>query len=327
MNTMRYFDYQNVGEHYCLHEQQGALPNIVAGQVLVQVAAFGLNRADVLQGQGKYPAPPGHSTIPGLEVAGCVVACAENVDKGLIGKRVCCIVSGGGYAEYVSVDARHLIFLPDEAELDAAAGLAEVFLTSYQCLFDLSALQAGQRVLIHAGASGVGLAAIQLAKLSGATVAVTASSADKLAACSENGADILINYRQQDFVEVLQQQQFFPNIVIDVVGGDYTPRNLQVLALDGHIIQLAMLGGRYVAQLDMGLMLMKRAKLQGSTLRNRSDDYKAALVSGFVARFGGALSSGGLNPNIMRVMDISAVNDAHALLQTNQTVGKLVVRW
>ena len=324
---MQVFRYIQQGCDYQLQEGTAAMPDLAPTEVLIEVEAFGLNRADVLQGQGKYPPPPGHSEIPGLEVAGRVVGAGSQAAQHLMNRRVCCIVSGGGYARFSKVDYRHLIPVPDYMPVEHAAGLAEVFLTAYQCLFDLHKVQRGQRVLIHAGASGVGLAAIQLAKMSGAEVLVTSSSAHKLQACADNGADIMINYHQESFAELLKQRKLMVDCIIDVVGGDYLNDNLSVLNLDGSLIQLAMLGGRYAQNVDLALLLSKRTTIKGSTLRNREDLYKAQLVADFMAEFGAALNQGKLNPNLHAVLSPEQVNQGHQWLAANKTVGKLVVKW
>lgn len=329
---MQFIQHQTKDSGYQLNVAEMAIPTATAGQVLIKVSAFGINRADVLQAQGKYPPPPEHSLVLGLEVAGEIVAVGDHVQGWKIGDQVLCLTSGGGYAEYAVVDYRHLIAVPETMTMAQAAGMAEVFLTAYQSLFELCQLQAQQKVLIHAGASGVGLAAIQLAKQAGCQVAVTSSSAEKLAACQHNGADLLINYHEEDFVDVLRQKWTSVNGIVDVVGADYLNRNLKVIALDGTIVQLAMLGGRYAEQLDIALLLGKRVKLQGSTLRNRSDDYKSELVQGFNHQFGALLQGkegqdNKLSANIQQVFEVSQIQQAHQILVSNSNIGKLVVSW
>ncbi|WP_416304888.1 NAD(P)H-quinone oxidoreductase [Neptunicella sp. SCSIO 80796] len=324
---MRFIQHQTDKQGYQLQMAQMKEPVPDANQVLVQVFAFGINRADVLQAEGKYPPPPEHSTILGLEIAGKIIEVGAKVKGWNIGDKVFCLTSGGGYAEYAVVDYRHLLAIPEQMTMAQAAGMAEVFLTAYQSLFELCQLQAQQKVLIHAGASGVGLAATQLAKHADCLVAVTSSSNEKLAACHANGADLLINYHKEDFVEVIRQQWTAVDAIIDVVGATYLNRNLKAISLDGTIVQLAMLGGRYAEQLDIALLLGKRVKLQGSTLRNRSDDYKAQLVQLFNHRFGDLLKRNQLLANIQQVFDSSQIEHTHQILAGNSNIGKLVVSW
>ena len=307
--------------------EQAPVPEISPGQVLVKVTAFGLNRADTLQRQGKYPPPPGESPIMGLEVAGEVIEVAADVSRWHVGQRVFGLVAGGGYAQYVAVNADHLMAVPDAMTMNEAAGCAEVFLTAYQALFSLGQLKNHQKVLLHAGASGVGSAAIQLAQLVGAKVAVTASSEEKLAFCQQLGAELLINYKQSSFAEQIKTQWGGVDLIVDVVGGDYLNANVKSLNMDGRIVQLAMLGGRYVENFDMALMLAKRATLMASTLRNRSDEYKSQLIQGFVERFAEALAKRRLTVCIDSTFAASEIALAHQRLELNQSMGKLVCYW
>ena len=301
-------------------------PQLCEGQVLVRVEAFGINRADLLQRAGKYPAPAGESPILGLEVAGEIVEIPSGlVTRYELGAKVFGLVAGGGYAEHVAVEASHLLPLPESLDYTQGAALAECFLTAYQAMFVEFALQAEHSVLIHAGASGVGLAAIQLAKLLGCQVAVTASSANKLAACQQYGADTLINYNEQDFVEVLKPTGV--DLIIDFVGGDYVNRNLTVLKRDGCIIQLAMLAGRYVENFDTALLLGKRATFKGSTLRNRSNSYKTTLIKAFEQQCWSNLYNQQLKPVIDQVYDAKDVALAHEHMENNRNIGKLVCCW
>lgn len=320
---MRYIRHHEDGQ---MDIDQMPAPALQPGQVLVRVTSFGINRADLLQRQGKYPPPPGESETLGLEMAG------EVVDSGDCGNwqpgdRVCGLVAGGGYAEFVAVNAEHLMRVPDTLELMDAGGLAEVFLTAYQALFLLANLRAGESALIHAGASGVGSAAIQLARFKGAKVAVTASSEHKLEFCQQLGAQLLINYQQQDFAKQIKAQWQGVDVVIDIVAGDYVNANLRALNPDGRIIQLAMLAGRYVEKLDMARMLQKRASLRASTLRNRSDSYKTQLVKAFSDDCLSAFATSELKVCVdqhYRADDIAA---AHDQLQANQNCGKLIGYW
>lgn len=324
---MKYVDFSKGGPE-TLRVSETQAPVLQPGQVLVDVKAFGINRADTLQRQGKYPPPPGESEILGLEVAGVVSSVCDTVSVWKPGDRVFGLVAGGGYAEQVAVNQHHLMAIPDNMPSDHAAGLAEVFLTAYQCLQTLAGLKQGQRALIHAGASGVGLAALQLCRYLGIDAATTASSAQKLSLCTEMGASIGINYTSDDFSAVLKEN--WPDgvdMVLDMVGGDYLNRNLAVLKRDGHIVQLAMLAGRYADKLDLGLLLGKRARIEGTTLRSRTDAYKRELIEAFASHCLPAFSSGELKVNVDTVYDASEIQTAHQRLEDNDTQGKIVVRW
>lgn len=302
------------------------LPELSLGEVLIKVAAAGVNRADLVQRAGFYPPPPGDSDILGLEVAGTVVAVADQADAKWLGTEIFGLVPGGGYAQYARMPAAHLLQRPTAMPVTTAAGFAEVFLTAYQAMFGLGGLEAHQAVLLHAGASGVGTAAIELAKAAGAYVAVTVGSDDKATACLAMGADVAVNYKTTDFVTVLKDAvpQGF-QVIVDPVAGDYLPKNLQLLALDGRIIVLAMLGGRTVPAFDLTQMFKKRGQLLCSTLRNRTDDYKTALLTDFMQQFSSQLQNGALCPVIAQVLPWQQADEAHQLLAGNQLVGKVVL--
>lgn len=324
--NMQYIDFDPASDEIDLFVASTERPRPNANQVLVEVAAFGINRADTLQRQGKYPPPPGESPILGLEVSGTIVECGDNVLQWQVGDAVCGLVAGGGYAQYTLLDVDLIMPIPKGVSLVDAAGLPEVFLTAHQALFSLARAVKGESILVHAGASGVGLAAIQLAKAAQCRVACTASSPQKLALCAQMGAEQGINYREQDYVDALKTSGFKADVVIDFVGGDYVSRNLSVLNLDGRMVYLAMLGGRF-AQLDMAKVLAKRAQIMGSTLRNRDLAYKAQLVQDFCSRWMAAFEDGSLQVNIDSVLTIDDINIAHQRLENNQSQGKLIVRW
>ena len=325
---MHYVDFEKGcnPEALTVNERQGY--SLSGGKVKVDVKAFGVNRADTLQRQGKYPPPPGESEILGLEVAGVVSEVASDVSMFKEGDKVFGLVAGGGYATEVLVNPAHLMSIPEGMPFFEAAGLTEVFLTAFQCLRTIAHIKPAQRALIHGGASGVGLAATQLCRYWGVHSAVTASSKEKLSLCEQNGAEHLINYKQQVFDEVLNNE--WPegvDMVLDMVGGDYLNRNLKVLKQDGKVVNLAMLAGRYADNLDMALLLGKRASIIGTTLRNRSDDYKAELIRNFAAVCLPAFESGELKVNIDTHYQIDEVSTTHARLENNDTQGKLVVSW
>lgn len=324
--TMRAIDVENPGQNSTLKFVDLPLPQPSIDQVLVKVAAAGINRADLAQRAGIYPPPPGESPVLGLEVAGTVVAVGDNSLQHWLGKDVFGLVPGGGYAEYALLHRGHILQRPAALSLSQAAGTAEVFLTAYQAMVELGGLSEGGAVLIHAGASGVGTAAIQLAKMMGARVAVTVGSDAKAAACKALGADFCVNYKNADFVAELKA--LVPdgfNVIVDPVAGDYIPKDLQLLAQDGRIVVLAMMGGRQVPAFDLALMFKKRAQLICSTLRNRSDSYKAELCQAFLQRFGGRLAAAELSPLIAQTFDWQEADKAHQLLASNAVVGKLVL--
>ncbi len=311
-----------------LFEDECDTPAVSPNQIRIQVHAFGVNRADTLQCMGKYPAPAGESSILGLEVAGTVDEVGSGVTRWKKGERVFALVPGGGYAQRTVVNADHVMPIPKNLSFTQAAGIAEVFLTAYQSLFLVGEVKSDHQVLIHAGASAVGLAATQLASMYGAHVTVTASTEAKLSLCQKMGAKVLINYTRQDFAsEVANQLEGGIDFILDFIGGDYLNRNLKVLAVDGMIVYLAMLAGRYADKLDMAMLLKKRATIAASTLRNRSDTYKAHLVSEFTHHCLPAFTDGKLIANIDTVYPVSELDHAHQRLHENDTQGKLIVQW
>jgi NADPH2:quinone reductase len=333
--SMQFIKHDNGCSPDSLVINQTDIPILTSGQVLVKVTCFGLNRADTLQRQGKYPAPAGESDILGLEMSGEVVEIHSqqnsseliNPQSFELGDKVFGLVAGGGYAEYVVVNSQHLMPVPLNMDMPQAAGIAECFLTAYQALFIENNLQPKQHVLIHAGASGVGLAAIQLAKRHGCSVAVTASSQAKLELCQQLGADLIINYQQQDFAVEIAKHWQGCDLIIDFVAGDYLNRNLKLLNIDGSVLYLAMLAGRYADTLDMAMMLGKRATIKGSTLRSRSDEYKTHLIKEFSQTCIADFDSRKLISNIDTVFAAKDVGKAHQRLEDNDTMGKLICCW
>ncbi len=300
-------------------------PTIENDECLIKVKAIGVNRADILQRAGKYPPPKGESTILGIEVSGEIVECGQDVKSWQVTDRVCCLVAGGGYAEYVKVKAVHLIAIPTQHTYQQGAAIAEVFLTAYQCLFTIAALKPQQNVLIHAGASGVGSAAIQLAKSKDCYVVVTTSNDEKCQACLSLGADQAINYRTTDFVTWSKDNKVKFDVILDVVAGDYIAKNINVAALDAKIVILSMLAGRYAEQIDIAKLLQKRISLQATTLRNRSIDYKKQLVDKFTDDFFQLLLDEKVLPVIDRVYSWHDIELAHQRMLDNLNIGKIVL--
>jgi len=324
--------YIHVDNPQSLVFSQTDMPEIAADECLIKVHAIGINRADLLQRAGKYPAPLGESEILGLEVSGEIVQCGEAVSNNHQGKpwqlgdKVFGLVAGGGYAQYVKVKARQLFCLPEQFSFEQGAACAEVFLTAYQSLFSIAKLMNNSKVLIHAGASGVGSAAIQLAKAKKCDVAVTVGSNAKAQACLALGADFAINYQKTDFVAWSKENVSAGyDVIIDVVSGEYLAKNINVATLDGHIVTLSMLGGRYCSQVDIAKLLAKRLTLSASTLRNRSEEYKAQLVDSFSRDFYADLVNGTIKPIIDSVYPWQQVEQAHEKMAKNENVGKLVL--
>ncbi len=297
------------------------------GELLIRVRATSVNRADILQREGKYPPPPGASPILGLDVAGTVVALGPGVTGWQVGDRVLGLLEGGGYAEYAVLPAGMAMPIPDNLSFEEAAAIPEVFLTAYQALVWLGELQVGEQVLIHAGASGVGTAAIQLARRLGAKVHVTASAA-KHEACRALGAETTIDYHREDFaLRLLEASEGRGvNLILDFIGAPYLIPNLHCLASDGRIVLLATMGGSRVEPFDLRLLFAKRARLIASTLRNRSRDYKVRLTQEFAGRFLNDFAEGRLRPVIDRIYDWTEVAEAHRRMEANLNVGKIVLR-
>lgn len=306
-------------------------PQAGAGECLIRVQASGINRPDVLQRKGLYPPPPGASMLPGLEVAGVI----ESGDlqalqaAGLaVGDPVCALVAGGGYAEYCVAPVAQCLPVPAGWSLIEAAGLPETCFTVWSNLFDQGGLKAGDRVLVHGGSSGIGVTAIQLAKAFGARVWVTVGSSEKAAACLALGADGAINYREQDFVAeglAAAGGQGF-DLILDMVAGSYIARNQQVLAEEGRLLVIAVQGGSK-AELDAGVLLRKRQRISGNTLRTRPVAFKAAIAAQLRARVWPLLASGSIRPVLHRVWPAAQAVEAHRELEAGAHVGKLVLSW
>jgi len=296
-------------------------PACDVGQVRIRVAAAGLNRADLLQRAGHYPPPPGASEILGLECAGVISEVGAGVAAFNVGDRVCTLLAGGGMAEEVVVDARHVLPVPEGLSLIEAAGILEVYGTVWLNLFQLARLQPGQKVLLHAGASGIGSAAIQLCKAFGNPTWVTVGSADRLDYCQKLGAQGGV--LRGDGLSALKDLGPF-DVILDPVGGGYAELNLQVAAQDARWVLIGVMGGRE-AKLDMGLMLGKRVQLIGSTLRSRDDAFKAELLRELGQEVLPLFTEKRLNPQIARTFPISEAEEAFAELATNQITGKVVL--
>ncbi|MBV2129956.1 NAD(P)H-quinone oxidoreductase [Arsukibacterium indicum] len=316
------------GKNSALHIEKRPVPQPQQGQLLLKVKAAGVNRADLMQRQGLYPPPPGESDILGLEVAGTVVKVASKADEHWLGKDVFGIVAGGGYAEYALLQSGHAIAKPKRWSWLQAGAAAEAFLTAYQLLFVIGGLKSGQRLLLHAGASGIGTSALQLATLAGARVAVTVGRSDKAEACRKLSAELAVNYRNSLFADELTTH--WPtgvDLILDPVAGEYLQHNVRVLAEDGLIIIYALMGGRIIEQLDLAPLFKKRGRIVCSTLRNRTNSYKAQLTAGFVATFAEQMNNGIFAPILDQSVDWKNAQQAHNVLLSNNNVGKLVLEF
>ncbi len=303
------------------------MPEHHSDELLVRVKATALNRADILQREGKYPPPRGASPVLGLEIAGIVEKVGSNCSAWQRGDRVCALLSGGGYAQYVSIPAKMAIPVPDNLSIEEAAAIPEAFLTAFQALYWLGGLQGGQQVLIHAGASGVGTAAIQLVKQAGSIALITAGSARKLDFCLQLGAKVAINYRDGEFaahiLEATQNQGV--NIIVDCVGGAYWEQNIQSLAVDGRLVLLATMGGGTVSQVSLTTIIRKRLQIIGTTLRGREREYKTELTRDFVTRIMPGFEDGKYKAVIDSVFPWEEVADAHRRMEDNLNLGKIVL--
>ena len=302
-----------------------------AGEVLIRVAASGVNRPDVLQRTGNYPVPPGASDIPGLEIAGVIEAgdAAALAEAGLaVGDHVCALVAGGGYAEYCVAPVGQCLPVPRGwSDLDAA-GLPETFFTVWSNVFDRGRLQAGETLLVQGGSSGIGVTAIQMAKAMGATVIVTVGSDDKVQACLALGADHAINYKTQDFVREVANltDGRGVDVILDMVAGPYVARELDCLAEDGRLVIIAVQGG-VKAEINAGAVLRRRLTITGSTLRPRPVAFKAAIARNLRQHVWPWLESGRIRPVVFRVFPAAQAAQAHALMESNQHIGKLLLSW
>ncbi|TAG36277.1 MAG: NAD(P)H-quinone oxidoreductase [Polaromonas sp.] len=307
------------------------VPAPSAGEVLIRVSASGVNRPDVLQRMGSYPVPPGASDIPGLEVAGVIVQgdLATMVEAGFkIGDRVCALVAGGGYAELCTAPIDQCLPIPQGLSDVEAASLPETFFTVWSNVFERAHLLAGETLLIQGGSSGIGVAAIQIAKALGATVIVTAGSDEKCTACIELGADHAINYKTTDFVEEVKNLTHGKgvNVILDMVAGSYVAREIECLADDGRLAIIAVQGG-VKAEINAGLVLRKRLTITGSTLRPRSLDFKAAIAKTLKKKIWPLIANGAVKPVIHTTFAAADASKAHALMESNQHVGKIVLTW
>ncbi|MBI3708865.1 MAG: NAD(P)H-quinone oxidoreductase [Proteobacteria bacterium] len=303
------------------------LPRPGSGEVLIQVAAAGVNRPDVIQRLGKYPPPPGASDLPGLEVAGTVVAVGDGVAWPKRGDQVCALLAGGGYAQYAVAPAPQCLPVPNRLTLIEAAGLPETFMTVWTNVFQRAALKPGESFVVHGGASGIGTTAIQLARALGARqVFATAGTPEKCAACTRLGATRAINYKTEDFVAVIKEATGGDgvDVILDMVGGDYLPRNLSILRLDGRLVHIAFLRGAKV-EVSLDMLMRKRLTITGSTLRPRSVAEKGAIAAELRAKAWPLIELGKVKPVIHATFPLAEAAAAHRLLEADAHVGKIML--
>ena len=315
------------GEPEVLTPAQRPDPKPGADEVLIAVAAAGVNRPDVLQRRGRYPPPPGASDIPGLEVAGTVAAVGAGVEGWRPGDRVCALVSGGGYATLCVAPAPQCLPVPASLDSVAAAAIPETFFTVWTNVFERGRLKQGEAALFHGGTSGIGTTAIQLAAARGARVFATAGSDEKCRACEALGAERGINYRTEDFVKIVQEHTTGRgvDVILDIVGGDYFPRNVAALANDGRLVQIGLLGTTASATIDLNQVLRRRLTITGSTLRARSVEEKGSIAAALRHEVWPLLESGRVKPVVYRTFPLAEAAAAHRLMESNEHIGKIVL--
>jgi NADPH2:quinone reductase len=303
------------------------IPAYTADEVLVKVAAAGVNRPDVSQRKGHYPPPmDAPQDIPGLEIAGTIVEVGANVTRWQVGDKVCALVSGGGYAEYCNVPAGQCLPIPEHFTFIEAASLPETFFTVWSNVFDRGRLQRGESLLVHGGSSGIGVAAIQMARAMGCTIYVTAGSHEKCKVCKELGAHTAINYHTADFVNVIDHLTNGKgvDVILDMIGGNYTPRNLEALAYDGRLVMINMMDGKDT-QIDLSVILRKRLTLTGSALRPRSVEFKSAIAALLEKNIWPLLASRRIKPIVYAIFPADRAAEAHALMESSKHIGKIIL--
>jgi NADPH2:quinone reductase len=324
--AMRFVEQKGAGGPEVLVAATGPVPAPKSGEVLIKVAAAGVNRPDVFQRQGNYPPPPGASPIPGLEIAGTIVAVADGVTGWKVGDLTCALVTGGGYAEYCPAPAPQCLPIPKNFSMVEAAALPETFFTVWSNVFMRGRLQAGETILIHGGTSGIGTTAIQLAHAFGARVVATAGSDDKCDACRKLGADEALNYRTVDWVKRCKELTGGKGVelVLDMVGGDYLQRNVSALAVEGRLVQIAFLKPSKV-EFDFMPMMLKRLTLTGSTLRARPVEQKAEIARPLKEKVWPLLDAGTVKPAIYKTFALDQAAAAHALMESSEHIGKIML--
>jgi putative PIG3 family NAD(P)H quinone oxidoreductase len=322
---MKVIEIATYGGPEVLRPAERPTPSPGPDEVLVKVEAAGVNRPDINQRQGKYPPPPGASDVPGLDVAGTIVTAGGRVSRWREGDRVCALVAGGGYAEYCVVPAPQCLPIPEGLTTVEAGALPETFFTVWTNLFQTGRLSSGERALIHGGTSGIGTTAIMLGRAFGATMFATAGSDVKCEACARLGATA-INYRTTDFVTVIREHTGGRgvDIVLDIMGGDYTPRNLECLAKHGRLVQIGLQGGAR-AEINLSMVMQRRLMITGSTLRPRSVEEKGAIARDLESQVWPLLAKRQVMPVIYRTLPLDQASEAHRLLESGEVIGKIVL--
>jgi NADPH:quinone reductase len=323
---MKVMDVPQPGGPEALVLVERPIPQPAPGEVLIEVAAAGLNRADILQRRGLYPTPPGAPSHPGLEVAGTIAGIGADVTEFKVGDAVCALLQGGGYAEYCCVDAGQVLPIPGSLDMIQAASLPEAMFTVWSNVFGFGRLQAGETLLVHGGSSGIGVAAIQLAAALGHTVFATAGSADKCRFCESLGARRAIDYKTADFVAEIAKETGGRgvNVVFDMVGGSYVPRNLQVLATEGRLVIIATQGG-VKGEIDVLRIMLQRLVITGSTLRPRSVEFKRAIRDQLLEKVWPLIAAGRVRPIVDSVFALTEASKAHARMESSEHKGKIIL--
>jgi len=324
---MREIHFDGKGGPEVIRVREVDVPKPTAGKVLVEVVAAGINRPDVAQRAGAYPPPPGESEVPGLEIAGRIVALGDGVKNLKVGDEICALVGSGGYAEYALADAPLCLPRPKPLSMEEAGGIPENYFTVYDNVFTRGRLKSGETFLVHGGSSGIGSTAIQLAKQFGATVIATAGSPDKCAFCRTLGAAHAIDYRAEDFVEEVKKltDRKGVDVILDMVGGAYIPKNISILGIEGRLVQIAFLGGSKVEQLDYTPVMVRRLTLTGSTLRPRSVALKAAIAEELRKHVWPLLEQGSVRPVVHATFPLEEARRAHELMESSSHLGKIVL--
>lgn len=326
--TMRVIEITEPGAAENLVVGERSVPEVGSGELLVRVAAAGVNRADVMQRQGQYPPPPGASDVPGLEISGIVASAGDGVAGWSVGDRVCGIVTGGGYAEYCVIPACQALSIPESVSTVNGAALPEACLTVWTNVFDRGRLSEGETFLMHGGSSGIGTTGIQLARLSGARVFATAGSDEKCAACERLGAERAFNYRTEDFAEGTKAATDGrgADVILDMVGAPYLQPNLKTLAPEGRLVLIGLMGGAK-AEVDLLQLMSRRLIVTGSTLRSRAVAEKGAITEAVRDRVWPWVSDGSFEPQIHAVFPLEAAAEAHGVMESSQHIGKLLLRF
>lgn len=327
MTFMRQVYFDGEGGPEVIRIGEARTPKPGPGEVLIEVAAAGVNRPDCIQRAGAYPPPPGETKIPGLEIAGRVAALGAGVMTPREGDEVCALVGSGGYADYALAEARLCLPVPKAMSVIEAAGVPETFFTVYDNVFTRGRLEAGETLLVHGGSSGIGTTAIQLAKQCGASVIVTAGSAEKCAFCKTLGADVAINYKTQDFVEEVKMVagKRGVDVVLDMVGGDYFSKNLSLLATEGRLVQIACLKSGRIDNFDLWPILRRRLTVTGSTLRARSVEQKAEIAERLREKIWPLLDKGAVKPVIHATFPLEDARRAHEMMESSAHLGKILL--